>query len=252
MKLQGKIVLVTGGGQGIGRGIVERFLDEGALVAIAQRNIASIQDLPADRVLLVKADLSNTVSIASVVTEVVEHFGGLDVLVNNAGIMFERSVDEISLDEWNQMMSVNLTAPLFLVQAALPHLKNSGEASIINIGSIEGLAANPEHAAYCASKAAIHGLTNALAVDLGAFGIRCNAIAPGWITSALSENYIQAQQNPAQAQQELIRMHPVGRVGKPHDIGDLAVFLASSASAFITGQIIVADGGRTSKLPLPF
>jgi meso-butanediol dehydrogenase/(S,S)-butanediol dehydrogenase/diacetyl reductase len=171
--------------------------------------------------------------------------------VNNAGIMFERSVADIRLDEWDRMMDINMRAPLFLAQAALPHLQRRGGGSIINIGSIEGLSANPLHAAYCASKAGIHGMTRAMAVDLGRDGIRCNAIAPGWIASELSENYLESQPDAASARKALDRLHPVGRVGRPADVGDLAVFLASDRSAFMTGEIVVLDGGRTAKLPLP-
>jgi meso-butanediol dehydrogenase/(S,S)-butanediol dehydrogenase/diacetyl reductase len=107
------------------------------------------------------------------------------------------------------------------------------------------------HTAYCASKAGVHGMTRAMAVDLGADNIRCNAIAPGWITSDLSETYLEAQPDPAAAREALNRLHPLGRVGRPTDVGDLAVHLASDSSSFLTGEIIVLDGGRTAMLPLP-
>jgi meso-butanediol dehydrogenase/(S,S)-butanediol dehydrogenase/diacetyl reductase len=134
----------------------------------------------------------------------------------------------------------------------LPLLRPNGGGSIINIGSIEGLSANPEHTAYCASKGGIHALTKAMAVDLGKDNIRVNAIAPGWIRSALSDDYINAQKNAEAAWQDLYKMHPAGRIGEPEDVGKLAVYLASDDSSFVTGQVIVIDGGRTSKLPLPF
>ena len=114
------------------------------------------------------------------------------------------------------------------------------------------LAADPGLAAYCATKGGVHALTRAMAVDLGAQGIRVNAIAPGWIRSELSDNYINAQADPDAAWEDLHRMHPVGRVGEPADVGQLAVYLAGDHAAFVTGQVIVIDGGRTSKLPLPF
>lgn len=252
MQLEGGTALVTGGGQGIGRGIVERYLEEGARVAIAQRRPldGDLQKRP--DVLGIRADLSAPSSAHDAVERAAEHFGGIDILVNNAGIMFERSVSEISAEEWDLMIALNLRAPLFLAQAALPHLRRSGAGSIINIGSIEGLAANPSHAAYCASKAGIHGMTRALAVELGKDNIRCNAIAPGWITSELSQAYLSSQPDPRQALEALNHLHPAGRVGDPADVGDLAVYLASAKSAFITGQVIVVDGGRTAKLPLPF
>jgi enoyl-[acyl-carrier-protein] reductase (NADH) len=123
--------------------------------------------------------------------------------------MFERTISEIQLEEWDLMMSVNLRAPLFLAQAALPHMRARGGGSVINIGSIEGLGANPDHAAYCASKAGIHGMTRAMAVDLGADNIRCNAIAPGWISSELSEMYLESQPDPAGVRDALNRLHPL-------------------------------------------
>ena len=252
MELDGKIALVTGGGRGIGRGIVDRFLEEGAQVAIVQRRPPDDTLAAHPNVVHVNADLSDSSAIATAVEQVVERFGGIDVLVNNAGIMFERSVSEIQLDEWDLMMAVNLRTPLFLAQAVVPSMRERSGGSIINIGSIEGLGANPHHAAYCASKAGVHGLTRAMAVDLGADGIRCNAIAPGWIASDLSETYLESQPDPAAARDALNRLHPVGRVGRPTDVGDLAVYLASDRSRFLTGEIVVLDGGRTAKLPLPF
>lgn len=252
MELTGRVALVTGGGRGIGRGIVDRFLEEGARVAVVQRHLLHDELAGHPEVTHVTADLGDPSSIGVAVEQVVERFGGIDVLVNNAGIMFERGVAEIRLEEWDLMIAVNLRAPLFLAQAVLPHMRTRGGGSIINIGSIEGLGANPRHAAYCASKAGVHGLTRAMAVDLGADGIRCNAIAPGWIASELSETYLQAQQDPVAARDALNRLHPVGRVGRPTDVGDLAVYLASDRSGFLTGEVVVLDGGRTTKLPLPF
>ncbi|MFC7847008.1 SDR family NAD(P)-dependent oxidoreductase [Arthrobacter sp. NPDC057388] len=252
MELDGKVALVTGGGQGIGRGIVDRFLAEGAQVAVVQRRELGEDLLQHPGVLGIRADLSDAAAIRAAADQTAAHFGGIDILVNNAGVMFERSIADITLDEWDLMMALNLRAPLFLAQAALPHLQRRGAGSIINVGSIEGLSANPLHAAYCASKAGIHGMTRAMAVDLGKDGIRCNAIAPGWIASELSENYLESQPDADSAREALNRLHPIGRVGQPTDVGDLAVFLASDRSGFLTGEIVVLDGGRTAKLPLPF
>ena len=251
MQLQGKIAVVTGGGRGIGRGIVDRFLEEGAQVAVVQRQ--SLDDVLEGHpgVAHVQADLGVPSSIGTAIEQAVERFGGIDILVNNAGIMFERTISEILLEEWDLMVAVNLRAPLFLVQAALPHMRERGGGSVVNIGSIEGLGANPDHVAYCASKAGIHGMTRAMAVDLGADNIRCNAIAPGWIASELSETYLESHPDPAAVRDALIRLHPVGRVGRPTDVGDLAVYLASDRSSFLTGEMVVLDGGRTAKLPMP-
>ena len=249
-RLAGKAALVTGGGKGIGLGITQRFLEEGARVAVVQRTP------PEDRIVreqafFVHADLSRSEDINKAVDAVFKKFGGLDILVNNAGIMFEKTVEEMSEADWDQMMAINLKAPFLLTKRAMPFLRRNHRGSIINIGSIEGLASNPGHPAYSASKAGIHGLTAAVAVDHGRDGVRCNAIAPGWINSELSEVYLESMQDSARIRRELMVMHPVGRLGEPRDVGNLAVWLASDESSFVTGQVYVIDGGRTKKLPLP-
>jgi len=250
--LEGKNVVVTGGGKGIGRGITERLLSAGARVLIAQRH-ALDDDLASNlNVSYIQADLADAAAPLAIAQAARSWFGAADVLVNNAGFMFEKSIEDLSEGDWDRMMIVNLRAPAFMAKALLPQMRERGAGSIINIGSIEGLGSNPLHTAYCASKAGIHGLTRALAVDLGKDGVRCNAIAPGWINSDLSDAYIDAQANAAAAREALLGLHPVGRTGLPTDVGGAVVFLASEAAAFITGQILVVDGGRTAKLPLPF
>jgi meso-butanediol dehydrogenase/(S,S)-butanediol dehydrogenase/diacetyl reductase len=250
--LAGKVAVITGGGQGIGLGISQAMLAAGATILVAQRSPLSSELSSQDRVHWIETDLSRPDSYAAIADTVKQEFGKIDVLINNAGFMFEKTLDQMQLEEWNLMLAVNLTAPVFLSKHLLPLLRAAGCGSIINIGSIEGLAANPEHSAYCASKGGVHALTRAMAVDLGEDDIRVNAIAPGWIRSALSDDYINVQQNPGAAWEGLYKMHPVGRIGEPEDVGKLAVYLASDDSTFLTGQVIVIDGGRTSKLPLPF
>ena len=251
-QLKGKLVVITGGGQGIGLGISEAILAAGASILVAQRSPLPAELSSQERVHWIEADLSTVDSFAAIADSAEQKFGKIDVLINNAGFMFEKTLDQMQLEEWNHMLAVNLTAPVFLSKQLLPLLRAAGGSSIINIGSIEGLAANPEHSAYCASKGGVHALTRAMAVDLGKDKIRVNAIAPGWIRSALSDDYINVQQNPEAAWEGLYKMHPVGRTGEPEDVGKLAVYLASDDSTFLTGQVIVIDGGRTSKLPLPF
>ena len=252
LSLAGKRAVVTGGGRGIGLGITRALREAGAEVFIAQRSPPPAEISDDAGIHFLETDLTRRDAFNDLARQIADRSARLDLLVNNAGIMFERGLDDMTADEWDRMLAVNLNAPVFLTQALLPLLRAAGQASIVNIGSIEGLAANPGHSAYCATKGAIHALTKALAVDLGADGIRVNAIAPGWIRSELSDNYIDAQADPEAAWQGLHAMHPAGRVGEPADVGKLAVYLASVESAFVTGQIMVVDGGRTSKLPLPF
>ena len=238
-----KVALVTGGRSGIGQAISRRLRDEGAQVFTAQRG----EDSEFDAIV---ADLTDPQSPGRVVAELIARAGQLDVLVNNAGVMQEASVEEMTLADWQRSLTVNLTAPFALIKAALPHLRIT-RGSIVNTGSIEGLGSNPGHVAYCASKAGLHGLTRAVAVDHGAEGIRCNAVAPGWIDTDLNIDFIESMADPNAFRREIGTIHPVGRSGRPEEVAALVAFLAAEESGFITGQVYTVDGGRMAKLSLP-
>lgn len=249
MDLSEKVAVVTGGGKGIGRGIVDVFLEHGARVVVAQRSPLDGALATDPRVSFFAADSSTTTDFSPLIDSAVAAFGRRDVIVNCAGVMVEQDPASTTLSAWDAMTSVNLRTPLLLIKAALPHLENGG--SIVNVGSIEGISSNPQHAAYAASKGGLHAMTRALAVDLGERGVRGNAVAPGWIESDLSEAYVDSMADPQAAREELHRLHPAGRLGQPPDIGHASAFLASDMASFITGEVLVVDGGRTARLPTP-
>lgn len=242
-RFDGKVALITGGRSGIGRAIAERLTEEGARVFTAQRGSD-------DRFEGIAADFTDPASPAKVVAELIARAGQLNVLVNNAGMMQEARVEDMSLTDWQRTLTVNLTTPFLMIQAALPHLRKT-RGCIVNTGSIEGLGSNPGHATYCASKAGLHGLTRAVAVDHGAEGIRCNAIAPGWIDTDLNLDFINTMPDPAAFRRDIGKIHPVARTGKPEEVAALVAFLAADEGGFITGQVYTIDGGRMAKLSLP-
>ena len=243
MRFVDKIALVTGGRSGIGQATARRLRNEGATVVTAQRGI----DLEFSSI---SVDFADTNAASAVVDQVIATHGQLDVLINNAGIMQEAYAEDMSLDDWMRTLNVNLTAPFLLIKSALPHLRKT-KGAIVNTGSMEGLGSNPMHAAYGASKAGLHGLTKAIAVDHGQDGIRCNAVAPGWIDTDLNGAYIDNMPDPDAFRRDISKIHPIGSTGKPQDVAGLIAFLASDDAAFITGEIYRVDGGRMSKLSLP-
>lgn len=238
-----KVALVSGGRSGIGKAIARRLRDEGAEVYTVQRS--SDEEFPS-----IAADLSDPAGAESAVAEVVERSGALDVLVNCAGMMQESRVEDMSVEDWQRNLAVNLTGPFLLIKSALPFLRET-RGAIVNVGSIEGLGSNPGHAAYSASKAGLHGLTRAVAVDHGGEGIRCNAVAPGWIDTDLNLEFIDSLSDPDTFKAGIGGIHPVGRSGKPEEVAALVAFLAAEEAGFITGQVYTVDGGRMSKLSLP-
>ncbi len=242
-RFEGKVALVTGASSGMGEATARQLAEQGARVFTAQRGPAVHE--------AIVADFSDPEAPREVVSAVQAAAGRLDILINNAGVMREGTVEEGDIADWHLQMQVNLTAPFLLTRHAMPMLRASGNAAIVNVGSIEGLGSNPRHPAYCASKAGLHGLTRAVAVDHGPDGVRCNAVAPGWIDTPLNVDFIDSMPDPTAFRAEIGGIHPLRRTGDPAEVARLICWLASDDASFVTGQIYTIDGGRTAQLSLP-
>lgn len=244
-RLTDKTALVTGGRQGIGRAIVERFVAEGVRVLTCGRGERPA-GLP-EAVLWQTADVSGKADADALVDRAVAEFGELSILVNNAGVQIEKTIVETTDADWDALMGANAKGVFLLCRGCIPIMSEG--ASIINIGSISATHADPGLALYNASKAFVQGLTRSIAVDHGP-DVRCNAIAPGWILTAMADDAFAVAKNPSAAQQDALARHPAGRLGQPQDIASLAVWLASDEAAFATGQVFTLDGGMTAASPL--
>lgn len=243
-RLGGRVAIVTGGSGSIGSAIAARLTDAGASVVVG--DLVTVDQFDSRHL-----DVTSEESVARLLDEVISDYGHLDILVNNAGIMFEKPIAEQDRPSWDRMIAINLTGPMLATKHAALHMKDRVQGSIVNVGSIEGDQCNPAHAAYAATKAGIHGLTRATAIDLGPLGIRCNAVAPGWIDTPLNASYVDSHPNRNAVISELAKLHPIGRVGTGADVADVVTWLASDESRFVTGQVITVDGGRTARPPLP-
>ena len=245
--ISGKVAVVTGGSRGIGRAIVERFAAAGALVTTCGRG-ARPADL-AETIGWVTADIADPEQVDALRAYVQEKFGTAAILVNNAGVQVEKTVTESDDDDWNTMIGANCRGVFNCCRAFIPGMEVAGKGAIVNIGSISGVAADPEMALYNASKAFVHGLTRSIAIDHGP-AVRCNAIRPGWIMTDMADAAFALASDAGRAKQDALSRHAAGRFGEPADIAAAALWLASDEATFITGQCITVDGGLTAASPL--
>jgi glucose 1-dehydrogenase len=255
MALDGKIAIVTGGAQGIGLAIARRFLQDGASVMIADVNdsqgeTAANELSPLGNVRFSSTDVSSRLDVHNLVAATIEAFGDVDVLVNNAGIVHAADFLDLSEDDFDRVLRVNLKGSFLCGQAVARHMvekvTNGGSAgSIINMSSINAVVSIPEQCAYSVSKGGVSQLTGVMALSLASHGIRVNAIGPGSIKTQM----LDAVNSDAAAKHRILSRTPLGRVGEPSEIASVAAFLASDDASYITGQTIYADGGR---LPLNY
>ena len=247
MQLQDKVAIVTGAATGIGQAIAVRMAAEGAAVVVdsvgkpgaADDTVHPIQGA-GGKTLAVEADVSQPDQVASLINQAVGRFGRLDILVNNAGIEYKHPITEFPLDQWNKILAVNLTGPFLCAQAAANQMiKQGGPGRIINISSVHQDLPMPTNAPYCASKGGLRMLMRTIAVELAPHGITVNNIGPGAIYTPIDADI---EANP-ELEKALMAEIPVGRWGKPEEVANLAVFLASDGAAYVTGSTYYIDGG---------
>ena len=242
---------MTGGCSGIGSSIAELFTREGARVMIGdiredQVTLARI-NAKGGTVAFVQTDVRKSLDVQNLVDETIADYGSIDVVCNDAGIELIRPLIQTTEEEWDNVIDTNLKGMFLVSKFALPHLIKKKKGSIINMASQLGLVGLERWAAYCASKGGVIMLTKAMAVEYGTYGIRVNCICPGAIETPMMERELELEKNPEEAKKHFINLHPIGRLGKPEEIAEAALFLASDRSSFITGSALVVDGGFTTQ-----
>lgn len=255
-RLENQVALVTGGSRGIGRAIAERFAAEGADIALSYRQngemaaevVESIR-AAGRRAIAIEADASDEKAVRTMVDAAVSELGRLDILVNNAGVYRAGDAADLSVEVLDEITSTNVNSIIYTTQAAVPHMRPAGRGRVINLSSVSGIGtATSGTGLYAIGKATVIMLTKRFAFDLGTHGITVNAIAPGIIETDMSAACLRSQGDQDESTHRLLANTILGRTGQPGDVAGVAAFLASDDAAFMTGQVLVVDGGRTNFL----
>ena len=243
--LKGKTAFVTGGSGGIGAAICERFANEGACVIAADIHppVNTREGIE-----FREYDVTSEAMVISTFTELEQQWDKLDILVNAAGIEIEKTIEDTTLEEWNRIFAINVTGMFLTSKHALPLLRKSSAASIINFGSYDGYIADPGLAAYCATKGAVHALTRAMACDHGPEGIRVNAICPGYVNTPMLQSFFGESGDIESLKQAVRDVHPMRTFGEPADVANLVNWLASDEARYASGQLWVLDGGLSAQV----
>jgi NAD(P)-dependent dehydrogenase (short-subunit alcohol dehydrogenase family) len=245
-RLKGKIGIVTGAGSGIGRACAIALVREGARVVLVGRRKDRVEKVAheiGDSAFAIAADVSKTSELNPLFDRTISRFGGLNFLLNNAGVLHIGNVEQITEEQWDHTFDINVRAVWLLSRAALPHMRKAGGGSIMNVASTLGLVGARNRAAYAPSKGAVIQLTKSMAVDHGHENIRVNAICPSFVETELTAGILRQVSDPAVVLRDRTAAHPIGRLGRPEDIAGLAVYLASDESSWVTGAVLPVDGG---------
>lgn len=252
-QLQDKVAIVTGANSGIGEAIAMLFAEEGAKVVVCARKAesghATVEKIKTrgHEAILAVGDVSIGEDINAMVDLTVKTWGKIDVVVNNAGMALVKNVLETSSEEWDRVMNTNVKSIFYMAKAVIPHMQRNGGGSIVNVASQLAMVAAPNFAVYTAGKGAILNFTRALALDHAKDNIRVNCLCPGAVATPLLLNQFTGHDGPQGGLQDLIDMHPIGRLGRPEEQASAALFLASDMSSFMTGAPLVVDGGYIAR-----
>ena len=244
--LAGKVAVVTGGCGGIGTAVCARFAAEGA--AVYATGLAEPAGGVVPGITFHRHDVAREEHAVELMDRVERDHGRLDVLVNAAGIEIEKTVERTSLDEWNRIFAINVTGTFLTSKHALPLMRKAGGGSIINFGSYDGFIADPNLAAYCATKGAVHALTRAMACDHGPENIRVNAICPGYVDTPMLKSFFDSMSDGGSMREEARRVHPMRHYGTPQDMANLVNWLAGDEARYASGQLWVLDGGLSAQV----